>query len=277
MTKSFIRGVLGIILPPIVAWLASGYGNPLVTWGILVAGYLVSAFIFRATLLMIISTRVYSSNKEKGLKLFDITYKTGKLSPSYQLIYSYVLIRNGKLDEAENVMNKALVLGKQILREDEVKASDFNRALITWKRGDLASAIVQLEELYENGYITSAMFDSLSSFYLLNKEYDKAAQVAKEGMDYSRVDLVSRDNLGQAYIELGKTEEAREIYNELIPQSPSFLEAYYNYATILEKQGELEEAKKYYGIALTIEEKFLSIINHEQVCEALDRVNDLLA
>ena len=67
-----------------------------------------------------------------------------------------------------------------------------------------------------------------------------------------------------------------KIYEELIPQSPEFLEAYYNYATILERRGEMAEARKYYGIALTIEEKFLSVISHDQVCEALERVNELM-
>ena len=277
MIKTFVKGLSGIILPPIAAWIASTYGNPLVTWGVLIIGYLVSAVIFRATLLMLIGTRIYSSNKQKGLKILDLSYKTGKLSPSYQLIYAYVLIRNGKLDEAETVMNKALVLGKNILQDAELKGSEFNRALITWKRGDLTNAIVQLEELYDDGYKTTAMFDSLASLYLLNKEYEEAARIAKEGIDYSSRDLVSLDNLGQAYIELGQTEEAREVYAQLIPQSPTFLEAYYNYATVLEKHGDLEDARKYYGLALTIEEKFLSVITHDQVCEALERVNALLS
>ena len=92
----------------------------------------------------------------------------------------------------------------------------------------------------------------------------------------TETDLVSRDNLGQAYIELGRIDEAEKIYEELIPMNPTFLEAYYNYATILEKRGEMAEAKKYYGIALTTEEKFLSVITHDQVCEALERVNELM-
>ena len=276
MMKTFLKGLAGILLPPLAAWIASGYGKPVITIGVLIIGYLISAIFFRATVLMFIGARVYGKNRRRGLTVFGWAYKTRKLHPNHQLLYGYILLRNGKLDDAENVINKALVLGKHVLKDADIKASEFNRALITWKRGDLNAAIVELENLYEEGYKTSGLYDSLASLYLLNKEYEEAAKIAAEGVEYSEKDLVSRDNLGQAYIELGRIDEAEKIYEELIPQTPQFLEAYYNYATILERRGEMADARKYYGIALTIEEKFLSIISHDQVCEALDRVNELM-
>lgn len=276
MMKTFLKGLAGILLPPLAAWIASGYGKPVITIGVLIIGYLISAIFFRATVLMFIGARVYGKNRQRGLTVFGWAYKTRKLHPNHQLLYGYILLRNGKLDDAENVINKALVLGKHVLKDADIKASEFNRALITWKRGDLNAAIVELENLYEEGYKTSGLYDSLASLYLLNKEYEEAAKIAAEGVEYSEKDLVSRDNLGQAYIELGRIDEAEKIYEELIPQNPQFLEAYYNYATILERRGEMADARKYYGIALTIEEKFLSIISHDQVCEALDRVNELM-
>lgn len=274
--KTFLRGLAGVFLPPVCAWLASGYGKTSITIGVLVIGYLISAFFFRATVLVFFGARIYGKNREKGLKVFDLAYKTRKLHPNYQLLYGYILLRNGRLDDAENVINKALVLGKHVLKDADIKASEFNRALITWKKGDLNAAIVELENLYEGGYKTSALYGALASLYLLNKEFEEAAKIASEGVEYSEKDPVSRDNLGQAYIELGRIDEAEKIYQELIPENPTFLEPYYNYATIMEKRGEMANAKKYYGIALTIEEKFLSIITHDQVCEALERVNELM-
>lgn len=277
MIKNFFKGVLGLFLPAILAFLASGYGNPVITWTVAVLGYLVSAFIYRAPLLMLVGTRLYHSKPGAGVKIMRLAYKTGKLNPSYQLIFAYVLIRLGHLEEAETVMQKALVIGRHTLTEQEVKASDFNRALITWKKGDISAAIVQLEELYEMGYKTPAFFGALASFYLINKEFDKALKIAKEGVEYNSSDLVSKDNMGQAYIELGMPEEAEAVYKELIPLNPGFLEAYYNYATVMEKHGDLENARRYYGLALTYEEKFLSVVSHKTVQEALERVEALLA
>lgn len=276
MGKKLLKGVLGFMLPSFLAYIAAGYGKPAITWGVFIVGYLISIIIFRANVLMFIGVRVYNSNKQKGLKIIGLSYKTGKMDPANQLIYAYLILREGRLDEAETIINKATVIGKHTLTDQQLRASDFNRALITWKRGDISAAIVQLEDLYEIGYKSPAFYGSLGSFYLLNKEFDKALELAKEGVEYNSTDNISCDNLGQAYIELGMLDEAEKVYEELIPRNPNFLEAYYNYATVQEKRGNLEEAKKYYEIALTYDEKFLSIVSHDTICEALERVEALI-
>lgn len=274
--KSFIKGLLGIALPILLTYLASGYDNIFLTIGVLVVSFAVSAFIFRANILMLIGTRKYADDPQKAIKIMRTAYKTGKMRPTFQLYFAYILLRNGELDEAETIINKAIVIGKHSLGEPEIKASEFNRALITWKRGDLSSAIVELEELYDDGYHTSALYGSLSCFYLINKEFDKAVELAREGIEYSDTDLISRDNLGQAYIGLGMLDEAEEVYDLLLPKDPKFMEPYFNYATIMEKRGNLAKAKEYYETALTFEEKFLSTITHDEICSAIDRVSELM-
>ena len=86
------------------------------------------------------------------------------------LIFAFLILRNGELDEAETVMTKAIVMGKHALKPEEFQAVKLNRALITWKKGNLSQAIVQLEELYAEGYSTAGLYGSLGSFYILNKE-----------------------------------------------------------------------------------------------------------
>ncbi len=274
--KKLIKGILGLFLPIILTWIVSGFGNIFLTIGVLVLSYLVSAFVFRANLLMLFGMRKYADNPEKGLGYMRASYKTGKLNPSFQLYFAYLLLRNGELDEAENIINKAIVIGKHTLGESEIKTSEFNRALITWKRGDLSSAIVELEELYEDGYHTAGLYGSLGSFYLINKEYEKALKLAKEGVEFSDTDLISRDNLGQAYIGLGMPDEADKVYDELLPKEPKFMEPYFNYATVMEKRGNLKEAKEFYEKALEYEEKFLSTITHEEIKVSIDRIDELM-
>lgn len=274
--KKLIKGILGIFLPIILTVIASKYGNIFLTIGVLVISYLVSAFIFRAGLIMLYGMRKYSDNPQKGLELMRASYKTGKMSPSFQLYFAYLLLRNGELDEAETIINKAIVIGKHTLGEPEIKTSEFNRALITWKRGDLSSAIVELEELYEEGYHTAGLYGSLGSFYLINKEFDKALNLAKEGVEFSDTDLISRDNLGQAYIGLGMLDEAEAVYDELLPKEPKFMEPYFNYATVMEKRGNIKEAKEYYEKALGYDEKFLSTITHEEIKASIVRIDELM-
>lgn len=273
--KGFIKGLISVAIPFLGAWYAyASTENILITLAVFAVILAVVLFIFRANLLLLAGMNVFGKNREKGLKLMRSAYKTGKLKPSAQLYYAYIILRNGELDEAETVMNKATVIGKHALKEEELKACEFNRAIITWKRGDLNSAIMEMEELYSEGYKTRGLYGSLGSFYNLNKEYDKAIELSIEGMDFNPDDLVTQDNLGQAYIGKGMLDEAIAVYDKLLAKVPAFLEAYYNYATIMENRGMLTEAKEYYEKALTYEEKYLSTVTHDEICEALSRIED---
>jgi len=273
--KGFIKFVLAIALPIFCTMYASTKGIPLLTWSVFVVTFGIMLFVFRAGILMFIGVNIYRKNQKGGIRVMRWAYKTHKLSPSHQLIYAFIILRNGQLEEAETVISKALVMGKNTLTDEEKRTVDFNRALITWKKGDLSQAIVQLEELYDNGYNTAAMYGSLGSFYLLNKEYDKALELSQKAVQEKKADLVIYDNLGQAHIGLGNLNEALAVYSKIIPMRPRFLEAYYNYATILEKKDRLQEAKQYYEMALCYDEKFLSIITTDEICAAIERIDNI--
>ncbi len=275
-TATAIKAILIILFPIVCTVLASKLGNIFITIGALIISLGIIFYLCRANVLLAIGINKFSSDVEKGVRIMRAAYKTGKLSAGQQLYYSYLTLRAGNLDEAETVMNKATVIGKLSLNDLQLKQCEFNRAIITWKRGDLSSAIVALEELYADGYKTAGLYGTLGSFYLLNKEYERTVSFAKEGLDYEPDDKVSMDNLGQAYIGLGMLDEALKVYEELLPKKPTFLEPYYNYATIMEKRGELKPAKYYYETALTYDEKFLSTVTHNEICECIQRVEELM-
>ena len=273
--KGFLKFLFAILLPALCTWYASTYNIPAVTWSVLAITLLLVIFIFRSNILMVAGINIYRQNPEKGIKIMRSAYKTRRLSPSHQLIFAYLVLRNGELDEAEAVMTKATVMGKHALSPEEFQAVKLNKALITWKRGDLSQAIVQLEELYSEGYATAGLYGSLGSFYILNKEYGKALELSQEGIKKLPSDLVILDNIGQAYIGLGMLDDAFKVYETLIPRKPGFLEAYYNYGIVLEKRDRLTKAKHNLETALTLDEKFLSTVTHDEVCEALERINSL--
>lgn len=273
--KGFLKFLIAVLIPALCTWYVSSYNIPLLTWGVLIVTILLVVFIFRTNLLMFAGVNIYRSNPQMGLKIMRKAYKTRRLNPSYQLIFAYLILRNGELDEAETIMTKATIIGKHALKPEEFQAVKLNRALITWKKGDLSQAIVQLEELYAEGYATAGLYGSLGSFYLLNKEYGKALELSQEGIKKLPSDLVILDNIGQAYIGLGMLDDAFKVYENLIPRKPSFPEAYYNYATILEKRDRLTKAKRNYETALSLDEKFLSTITTDEICEAIDRINNI--
>lgn len=274
--KKAVLPLLCILFPIAVTLIASVFGNIFVTLGALVLSLAILAFIFRADILMLIGSRKYMNNHAEGLKWMERASKTGTLRPRSRLLYAYLLLRNGFLDEAEGIINKTTYLGKHALKESDLKKADFNLALIHWKRGNLNDAIMEMEELYADGFLNSMLYGSLGYFYIANNETDKAIELSKEGMEYNSDDMITMDNLGQAYIISGMLDEAHKLYEELFEKNPEFIEPYYNYGTLLEKRGELAEAKEYYQKALEYDEKYLSTVTHSAINEAIAHINELL-
>ena len=67
-------------------------------------------------------------------------------------------------------------------------------------------------------------------------------------------------------------EKAEEIYKRLLSFKPEFIEPYYNYAMLLEKRMQSSEAIEYYKKALKYPEKYLSVITHNSINEAIERL-----
>lgn len=275
MKKAFLP-ILCIIFPIAATLIASVFGNIFITLAALILSLAILAFIFRADIMMFVGSIKYAENHEKGFKWMERASKTGLMRPKSKLTYAYLLLRNGYLDEAEAIINKTTYLGKHALKESDFKNADFNLALIHWKRGNLNDAIMEMEELYSDGFLNSMLYGSLGYFYIANNEIDKAVKLSEEGIKFNEDDMVTADNLGQAYIISGMLDEAQSLYDELFKKNPRFIEPYFNYGTLLEKRGELAEAKEYYQKALLCDEKYMSTVTHDTVNEAIGRINELL-
>lgn len=274
--KKVLMVLAYLLFPIVVTLIASGFGNVLITIAAFIVSIIAELVVLRADVLMLLGSFNYQKDREKGLKFMELSMKTGKMRSKSQLLYAYLLVRNGFLDEAESIINKTTYLGKDILKPVDFKTADFNMALITWKRGNLNDAIMQMEELYSDGYLNSNLYGSLGYFYIANNEIDKAIEFSKEGVEYNPDDLITLDNLGQAYIAAGNLDEAEEVYDRIFEKEPQFIEPFYNYATLLEKHGELSDAKECYEKALEYDEKFLSTVTHDMVRDAISRVDEIL-
>lgn len=267
---------LYILIPVAAALLASVFGNVFITLAAFILSSAILIYVFRSDVMMFVGTLKYSKSSEGGFKWMERAMKTGTMRPKNRLLYAYLLLRNGYLDEAENIINKTVFLGKHALKDLDFKTADFNMALIHWKKGNLNDAIMELEELYSAGFVNSALYGTLGYFYIANNETEKAIEFLKEGYLYNERDLVTADALGHAYIIMGMLDEAQELYDKIFAFNPEFIEPYYNYASLLEKKGELSDAKNYYQKALLYNEKYLSTITHADVNEAISRIDELL-
>lgn len=231
----------------------------------------------RASVLSLIATVKFQKNKQKAFALYEKAYKTGKMKPQTALYYSYLLLRDGRLDESNKKFDEILSKNKKNLTESDINNALLNKALVKWKSGDLKGALKDAQSLYDNGYKTTAIYGVLGYWYALDGQYEKALEINKEAYDYNSDDLIIADNLAQNYFLVGEIEKSHDMYVDILNKDPQFIEPYYNFALVLESLGEFDDAVSELENALSMKEKFLSTVTHDMVKKKIDEIKNKIS
>lgn len=273
--KTGLKYILYLLASFAAVFIAFSFG-PVVGTVLLLVSLLTLGFILRGDILAIVARCIYNNDHGKGFLWFERALKTGKMRPINVLVYTYLLIRDGVLDKSEQLIVKTLFVDREKLTDEHVSGAHINLSIIKWKNSDLRGAIEEIEEVYESGYRSTVMYQTLGTYYILNGQYAKALEFNKEALDFNSTDKIIRDNLAYNYFLCGNIGTAVQMYEELIDENPTFIEPYYNYGLILEAEGDYEGAMAFYEKALTIEVKFLSTVTHETVKEAIAQLTQKL-
>ena len=226
-------------------------------------------YITRTSLFSVIGTMNYSKgNLDKAISWYKRAYETGKANPRSNISYAYLLLKSGRIDESEAILQKML---KSSIGKDDMMFTKSNLALAVWKKGDLDGAVSMLEEILPE-YTNSTIYGSLGYFHILKGDLDKALQFNLEAYEYNNTNTVILDNLGQTYHLTGQDEKALEIYETLVSKNPAFPEAYFNYSLVLEKLGKLEQALEMAEKALNYKLTFLSTISRDDIEEKIKEI-----
>ena len=272
MGSKLLKFLVKFVLPVIVLIILFSY-NVLIG---LAAMLLAIAFLLykgRASLFANIGSMKYSrGNLEEAVNWFAKAYGTGKAKPSTTSSYAYLLLKNGKLDESETILNK--LIGSHPDKDSEMLAKS-NLALVYWKKGCLDDAISLLETVI-NDYKTSTIYGSLGYLLILKGDLEKALQFNLEAYEYNESNTVIMDNMGQIYHLTGQHEKSAEIYEKLLTKNPSFPEAYYNYGLLLMDTDQLEKACEMLKKALNYKHSFLSTIKREDIEKKLEEARQKL-
>lgn len=201
---------------------------------------------------------------EKALKGFRKAEKLGNMNISNKMLYGYILLRCGHLEEARQVLAYASMLPGKPQMKNRIKAL---RTLVVWKEGNIKEAIEMLEELSAE-FKNTAVYQDLGLLYVLDGNKEKALSFNLEAYDYNSDDMVICDNLAEAYALCGKTEDAERAYTELLAKEPHFPEAYYGYGLLLIEKGEKEKGIELIKQSLDKSFTFLSVMQRDEV-EAL--------
>ncbi len=262
--------ILLVVLLAIIGGASFGVVGAIVGFAAAIVTILI---VNRANVLFALGLYRYAKGMHnEAYKLMQRAAATTKLSTSKTLLYAYMMVRDGELDRAEAVINKVTYLNRNNLTDANIIDADMSRAVICWKRDNIEEGIEILENLYNKNLRSTTLYGTLGYFYILNNQLSKGIEFNKEAYEYNSDNQVIMDNYACNCILCSYFEKAEEIYNRLLPLKPEFIEPYYNYAMLLEKRMQIREAIHYYKKALQYPEKYLSVITHSSINEAIERL-----
>lgn len=231
-------------------------------------------FLFKPSYYRYQGTAAYSKGDiDTALVFFKMAVDTKRASHNTITSYGYLLLKAGRVEEAEAVLEKELAAKRS---REEMLHTKSNLALVIWKKGDLDAAINMMEEIMKE-YKNTSIYGSLGYLYILKGDLEKALQFNLEAYDYNSENTIIMDNLGQNYYLLGDNDKSAEIYEKLMTLNPSFPEAYYNYGLVLERNNEKEKALEIMKKSLDFKFTYLSTVEKEVIEKHIAELEETLA
>jgi len=252
--------------------IASGYATLGNIFIVIYLAYMIYKNI--PTILASRGSRAYNKgDKDNALKYFEKAVKHSQSKPYIKSSYGYLLLREGRVDEAEPYLIEA----------SEYKAKDsrfhynsiLNLAILNWKKGDVDKGIKLVEDIKEE-YKNTIMYEILGYLYISKRDYQKALEFNQEAYDFNPDDNVIGDNLAQSHFFLGEYDQAEKLYDSII-DFVKFPEAFYFYGLIMWKKGNYVKAYDAFEHSLTLKNSFLSNITKEAVELEFNNLKEELA
>lgn len=237
---------------------------------ILMIGYI--AYVVVANLSSVyawLAVRKYHKADLAGAeKWFGKAAESKKAGGTTLLSYALVLLKTGKFDEAERVVDRAA----------ELELNDYNskvvvsmRGLLEWKQGDPRAAAAELGELAED-FENTTLFGCLGSLYLAEGMNDAAWDHNQKAYEFNDSDPKICDNMARTHYLRGDVETAEDMWRSLTDRDVPRMEPYLNLALLLEERADDEDACKMAEAAHRFSYSHLSYFSEEEVNAAFERL-----
>lgn len=204
---------------------------------------------------------ITEGNVEKGLLMFEKGIDSNKVDYMTKIRYAFLELKFGDIKKAKRTILR--ILSEKIPNAVRYEAKAIF-AIVLFKEGDSEEAKETMLSVYEN-YKNTNMYCTLGYLFNILETPENAVKFNEEAYEYNNDHAVILDNLGQAYYLLNENKKALNIYEEVMSKEPNFPEAYYNFALVLLKEGEKEEARKMLDKALTKPFHNLTTVTKEEV------------
>ena len=207
---------------------------------------------------------------DEAEKWFRLSIKTKRANPDIRMEYAYVLLRTGKVDEAEQMVTELL---RYKLKPQTRAKAVIQRCMCYYKSGKLDEAIQDATELYNEGYRSINLYGMLGYFKIVKAPMaQETFDFCSEAYDYADDDRDIRDNMLICYYNRGEYEKAREISDKVLEDKPPFVEAWYHAAQIDVKLGDYSGAAEKLTHIKDCHRSYMTTISEAEVKELEDEV-----
>lgn len=264
-----MKSILQILLPGIAIYLI--YTNLGLRWGILAfLIYVLLAFIVkRPDLLMVKGAKRYKEDPQEGLAIMEKALRTKRLKTDYVLYYSFMCLKAGEYDRAEEILD---IAAHRKMSPDQSCRATVNRSLLFWKKGELEKAISILEEQMKLGKDRS-VYGTLGQLLILSGRLQRAMELNREAYTFDKYDEAIVDNLALNYRLAGDLDSSWNLYKELTGKRLGVPIPYYNAGETLYALGRKEEARDMMQNALGYSFSSLAVISKEEIEERMAQIS----
>ena len=182
-----------------------------------------------------------------AMKLFQEAYEGGLKEVKILLPYSVLLIREGRYQEARDMLVK---IQKYPMPEDSKRTLFVNYASCVYKMGEVEKGIELLQRLHQK-QPSGIVYQTLGFLLVEAGDFEKALAFNLEAVEYDDEDPITLDNLGQCYYRLANDKaKAKEYFEKAIELKPSQIDTLYFLAQYDIEAGDNAAARKKLETAL---------------------------
>ncbi|QUI21538.1 tetratricopeptide repeat protein [Vallitalea pronyensis] len=228
---------------------------------------------------------------------YRIGYQLGSNHINVLTSYGLILLKENQIEKALEVFNKTIDLKPYFLIDKIVKC---NIAICYWKLGNVDEAIRVYEKVFEdyalpvdeeeadtdgenalveveedsekpeyeittNTYIYAQDYTTLGFLYLLKDNVEKAIMNSKKALILNGKYAPALDNLGQIYYRLEDYSASFDYLKQALEINPKMADSNFYMGLVMEKKGDMEEAKKYYELAASCRVNALNTVTSEEI------------
>ncbi|MFP4697190.1 MAG: tetratricopeptide repeat protein [Eubacteriales bacterium] len=219
--------------------------------------------------IQLITKKTYISKK-----LFKIALKLKATNVNILSVYSLILLRDGKTQQAKNIYEN--LLARKDIKLQMRKILEANLAICFWKLGELDKAINQYESVtndkFNQQYITANDYTTLGYLHIEKNNLDKALRYTEWALKLDEKHSSALDNLGQIYYKQEDYERAISYFKKAIELKKYSVDSNYYLGLIYEEQENYKNAKSYYENALKGNMSALNSVSEEMIKSKLDKI-----